>query len=75
MDPIIGIDPGKSTGIAIVRGGALVERVRDTYLMPKIRAFLAELKTHNAVLRGEPLAATFSAQSAESVFSAKRKTS
>lgn len=36
----------------------VVERVRDTYLMPKIRAFLAELKTHNAelsrVAAGEP---------------------
>jgi len=26
----------------------VVERVRDKYLMPKIRAFLAELPTHNA---------------------------
>lgn len=31
----------------------VVERVRDKYLMPKIRAFAAELKTHNdGVKRG-----------------------
>ena len=30
----------------------VVERVRDKYLMPKIRAFAVELKTHNAKVTG-----------------------
>ena len=31
-------------------GGCVVERVRDKYLMPKIRAFTAELNAHSARL-------------------------
>jgi len=32
----------------------VVERVRDKYLMPRVREFVAELLTHNAVLSGKP---------------------
>lgn len=32
--------------------GCVVERVRDKYVMPRVREFLVELAAHNAELRG-----------------------